>query len=166
MDSNDRQQGETQCPGSSSQVPPPAQALRNNIVNSIGAETLERKVKEAEICHFNAQPTVHTFRQWWLHMKKEVAKASGGPDIGYAWISKVEITEDPEDLQESDGKRLLDAKVAVGFAKVLHGDLAKQVQLFKEKAEACKKLLKGRQISWYIKDYFRINAEQGARSCS
>ena len=58
-------------------------------------------------------------------MKKEVAKASGEPDTGYAHISKVEITEDPEDLQESDGKQLLDAKVAAGFAKVLHGGLAK-----------------------------------------
>ena len=65
-------------------------------------------------------------------------------------------------MQESEGKQPLDAKVAAGFAKILHGDLAKQVQLLEEKAEAGKKLLKGRQISWYIKDHFRINADQGA----
>ena len=80
-------------------------------------------------------------------MRTEVAKASGDPDIGYAWISKVEITEDPEDLQESDGKQLLDAKVAAGFAKVLHGDLAKQVQLLEDKTAACKHLLKAGKSS-------------------
>jgi hypothetical protein len=44
----------------------------------------------------------------------------------------------------------------------LHGDLAKQIQLLEEKAEAEKRLLKGRQIAWYIKDYFRINADHEA----
>ena len=39
--------------------------------------------------------------------------------------------------------------------------LAKQIQLLEEKAEAEKRLLKGRQIAWYIKDYFRINADHG-----
>ena len=40
--------------------------------------------------------------------------------------------------------------------------LAKQIQLLEEKAEAEKRLLKGRQIAWYIKDYFRINADHGS----
>ena len=97
-----------------------------------------------------------------MSVKKEVAKASGIPDAGYAWISKVEDIEDPEHLQVSEGKQLLDAKVAAGLSKILHGDLAKQIQLLKEKAEAEKMLLKGRQIAWYIKDYFRINADHGA----
>ena len=97
-----------------------------------------------------------------MSVKKEVAKASGIPDKGYAWISKVEDIEDPEHLQVSEGKQLLDAKVAAGLSKILHGDLAKQIQLLEEKAEAEKRLLKGRQIAWYIKDYFRINADQGA----
>jgi hypothetical protein len=78
-----------------------------------------------------------------LSVKKEVAKASGIPDKGYQWISKVEDIEDPEDLQVSEGK-LLDAKVAAGLSKILHGDLAKQIQLLEEKAEAEKRLLKGR----------------------
>jgi hypothetical protein len=95
-------------------------------------------------------------------MKKEVAKASGEPEERYAWISRVETIDDPEELQESEGRQLLDAKVAAGFAKILHGELAKQIQLLEEKAESGKKLLKGRQISWYIKDHFRINADQGA----
>ena len=64
-------------------------------------------------------------------------------------------------MQESEGKQLLDAKIAAGFAKILHGELAKQIQLLEEKAESGK-VAKGRQISWYIKDHFRINADQGA----
>ena len=44
----------------------------------------------------------------------------------------------------------------------MYGDLAKQIQLLEEKAEAEKRLFKGRQIAWYIKDYFRINADHGA----
>ena len=95
-------------------------------------------------------------------MKKVVAKASGEPEKGYAWISKVEDIEDPEHLQVSEGKQLIDAKVAACLSKVLHGDLAKQIQLLEEKAEPGKKLLKGRQIWWCIKDHFRINADQGA----
>ena len=69
-----------------------------------------------------------------------MAKASGIPDAGYAWISKVEDIEDPEHLQVSEGKQLLDAKVAAGPSKILHGDLAKQIQLLEEKAEAEKKV--------------------------
>ena len=34
--------------------------------------------------------------------------------------------------------------------------------LARRKAEAGNKLLKGQQISWYINEYFRINADQGA----
>jgi hypothetical protein len=97
-----------------------------------------------------------------LNAKKEVAKASGEPEKGYAWISKVEDIEDPEELQESGGKQPLDAKVAAGFSKILHGDLAKQIQLLEEKGESSKKLFKGRRIAWYIKDHFRINTDQGA----
>jgi hypothetical protein len=79
-----------------------------------------------------------------------VAKASGEPDEGYAWISKVETTEDPEELQESEGTELLDSKVAAGFAKIMHGDSAKQIQLLEEKAEAgnsCSKAGKSHGIS-------------------
>ena len=46
-------------------------------------------IKESEPCRFSHQPSVVNFRQWWLNAKKEVAKASGVPDKGYAWISKV-----------------------------------------------------------------------------
>ena len=95
-------------------------------------------------------------------MKKEVAKTSGEPEEGYAWISKVEAIEDPEEFQESEGRQLLDATVAACFAKILHGDLAKQIHLLEGKAESGKKLLKGRQISRHIRDHFRINANQGA----
>ena len=103
-----------------------------------------------------------TLSIWWLNVKKEVAKASGEPDKGYQCISKVEDIEDPEDLQVSEGKNLLDAKVAASCSKILHGALAKQIQLLEEKAEAANRLPKGRQIAWYIKDYFRINADHGA----
>ena len=78
-----------------------------------------------------------------------MAKASGEPDTGYAWISKVEITEDPEDLQESNGKQLLDAQVAASFAKVLHGDLAKQVQVFEENLRLSKSCLKASNLLVY-----------------
>ena len=56
-----------------------------------------------------------------MSVKKEVAKASGDPDKGYRWISKVEDTENPDDLQASEGRNLLDAKVAAAFSKILHG---------------------------------------------
>ena len=129
-------------------------------------ETIRResptRYKESESCHSSHQPSVHDFRHRWLNEKKEVANASGIPDKGYQWISKVEDIEDPEHLQVSEGKKLLDAKVAAGLSKILHGDLAKQIQLLEEKAEAEKRLHKGRQIAWYIKDYFGINADHGA----
>ena len=99
-----------------------------------------KRYKESESCHFSHQPNVHNSKHWWLNVKKEVAKASGIPDAGYAWISKVEDIEDPEHLQVSEGKQLLDAKVAAGLSKILHGDLAKQIQLLEEKAEAEKKV--------------------------
>ena len=78
-------------------------------------------------------PSVHTFRKWWLDAKKEVAQASGEPESGYFWISKVEMVEGPEDIQDSDSRTLLDSKLAAGLAKILHGDLARQIQLLEEK---------------------------------
>ena len=90
-----------------------------------------------------------------------MAKVSGDPDRGYKWISKVEDITNPDDLQDSEGRNLLDSKVAAAFSKILHGALGKQIQLLEEKAEADKRLLKGRQIAWYIKDYFKLDAEHG-----
>ena len=52
-----------------------------------------------------------------------------------------------EGLQDSEGRQLPDAKVAAGLSNMLQGDLAKQVQLLEEKAEASGKLFKGCQIS-------------------
>ena len=90
-----------------------------------GSENQSRH-KESDFCRFDYQPNVHNARPWWLHIKKEVAKVSGNPDVGYKWISKVEDITDPEDLQDSEGRNLLDSKVAAAFSKILHGALGKQ----------------------------------------
>ena len=76
MDKDDWDHRETYCPAGPAQVP-----LYQT-----------RAIKEAGSCHFSPQPNVHNFRQGWLNMKKEVAKASGEPEEGYAWISKVVAT--------------------------------------------------------------------------
>ena len=123
---------------------------------TFGSES-PRRYKESDSCHFNYQPKVHNSRPWWLSIKKEVAKVSGDPDRGYKWISRVDDITNPDDLQDSEGRNLLDSKVAAAFSKILHGALGKQIQLL----EADKRLLKGRQIAWYIKDYFKLNAEHG-----
>ena len=87
MDKDDWEHRETYCPDGPAQVP-----LSGNPARGYGAEPLEevkflyntRAIKESESCHFSSQPNVHNFRQWWLNMKKGVAKASGEPDEGYA----------------------------------------------------------------------------------
>ena len=45
---------------------------------------------------------------------------------------KLREVEKTEDLQNSEGRPLLEAKVAARLSKILHGDLAKQVQLLEE----------------------------------
>ena len=71
-----------------------------------------------------------------MYQKKEVANASKAPFRGYDWTLLVEKVGKLEDLKDFEGRPLLDAKVVAGLSKILHGDLAKQVQLLEEKAEA------------------------------
>ena len=94
-------------------------------------------------------------------MVKHKERSGRDPDRGYKWISRVEDITNPDDLQDSEGRNLLGSKVAAAFSKILHGALGEQIQLLEEKAEADKRLLKCRQTAWYIKDYFKLNAEHG-----
>ena len=94
------------------------------------------KFKEGDHCKFEPIPTVPQFRNWKSHFKKVVAGVSGRPERAFQWITEVETAKCLEDLQRSGDFETLDAKVAAGLGKILHGELGRYVTVLEEKAGA------------------------------
>ena len=107
-------------------------------------------MKEAEVIHVPALPTVPQFRSWKLTIRDAIAAASGKPDLGFAWIRKTEKATTADDLQDSGTFPSLDAKLAAALSRILTGELARQINVIKEQKASEDLFLKGRQILYMI----------------
>lgn len=118
--------------------------------------------KEAETIGITHVPSVPQLRKFKLTFKKKVASASTDPDAAFIWISEVETATDPSQLSDSGKFRRLDAKIGSEWSPLLTGELGRQIALIEEKAAMEQKMLKGRQITWYIFQHLAVNAVEGA----
>ncbi len=119
--------------------------------------------REAEVLKVLALPSASQFRAWKLALRDEVAGASGVPDEAFAWAMCVERPETTFDsLGESGAFASLDAKLAAALSKILQGELARQVNIRKEKMASTGRLMKGRQILWLLYQHFKISQAEGS----
>ena len=57
-----------------------------------------------------------------------------------------------EELEDSEGRDTLDAKIAAGLMKIIHGPFLIIIQDLEEKIDDEEKVLTGRQIIWMMKE--------------
>ena len=122
----------------------------------------EEKYNEANHVKVEPLPHIAKFRSLYNNLRKEVAGASGRPCKAFRWICDMDAAKSIEDLADIGEFETLDAKLAAGLGKVLHGELGRQIRVLEEKLAATSKvMLRGRQVLFLICDYSKITAETG-----
>lgn len=89
-------------------------------------------------------PDAKLIRRRKTTLRKEVAGASSDPTEAFKWICAVDHATDPETLKHPRNFAVLDAKLAAGFGKVLHGELGRSINVLEEKAVLRQEMLGGR----------------------
>ena len=77
-------------------------------------------------------------------------------------MAEVDSATSPDQVSDPKGKTILDLKVSTAYSRILNGELGAHLNLLERRAEIAGQILSGREIVWYVKDFFRLSAEQGA----
>ena len=106
---------------------------------------------------------MQTFRLWKLSLRDEVASASGIPELGFKWIFAVEKANQTfEKLADSKAFPSLDAKLASALSRITTGELARPVNVQKEKLASKGTPMKGRQALLLLYQHFQIGETEGS----
>ena len=126
-------------------------------------EDREQRAKEAEKILIPKFPTPERYRDWRIKVRDNVSAASAKPDKARLWLGKVyEDAVTTKDLDDSEGFITLDAKLLSSLTNCAEGDLARQLNTFKETKEKAKEPIKGRQILLLFHEYFATSIKHGA----
>ena len=88
-------------------------------------------------------------RPYKLYLRDKVAACSAYPDDAFVWMGECETAKDIEELRNSNGMDTLDAKLGAAISAVAKGDLAREINTYKEKAAKRGWMMKGRQM-WFL----------------
>ena len=115
--------------------------------------------------HFDKFPTPATFACWKIRFKTEVCTCSQFPTEAMQWIKEVELVDSVDELRSSSSTRgismpnfeVLDARIASALNKIIHNShFKRRISLEEQKAQKEDRFLRGRQIAYFIYDYFRV----------
>jgi len=107
-------------------------------------------------------PQIKGFRSWKIAFMKSVATASKRPDKAYEWILLVEKAKSFDDLYTSGDFAELDALLSVEWDKIITGEFKKKIQIKEIEYAKVGKMVKGRQITWMVYQYFKTTDIDGA----
>ena len=107
-------------------------------------------------------PSIKGFRAWKLSFRKSVASASSRPDAAFAWICFIDSAKSVDDLSNSEDFPELDALLGTEWDKIIAGEFKKTVQVKEYDLMKEYKMIKGRQVTWMVFDYFRLSDVDGA----
>ena len=89
--------------------------------------------------------------------------ASNKPDHAFKWLSKVwDKDTKVDDLRDTEGFPTLDAKVLSAISNVLEGEVARQIDSFKEREAHAGRLVRGRRVLAKLDAYFATSALHGS----
>ena len=115
--------------------------------------------------HFDKFPTPATFACWKIRFKTDVCTCSQFPTEAMQWIKEVEMVDSVDDLRSSSSIRgismpnfeVLDARIAAALNKIIHNShFKRRISLEEQKAQKQDRFLRGRQIAYFIYDYFLV----------
>ena len=119
--------------------------------------------------HFDKFLTPATFACWKIRFKSEVCTCSQFPTEAMQWIKEVEMVDSVDDLKSSCSVRgirmpdfeVLDARIASALNKISQNShFKRRISLEEQKAQKQNRVLRGRQIAYFIYDYFRVTGSQ------
>ena len=120
--------------------------------------------KEVDAVKLPAYPTPQQYHAWKSAIRNEVKASSSRSEEAFRCVlKKADSKKVPvEDIRDSKGLDSLDAKLASALAKLATGDLVRRISLAGEKLALSGQMMKGRQASWMIHDYRKLDEERGA----
>ena len=108
-------------------------------------------------------PRPENYRKWKTAVSEEIRDRSDKPDEAWKWL--MDVYQDREDsrrlLQELSQRGqfvTLDTKI-LELSRVAKGDLGTQILYFKEVEAANGRVVRGRQVLFMFKQYFKTNEE-------
>ena len=131
--------------------------------STIDADHDKPKVKEAERIIIPSFPLPESYRNWRIKVREAVCAASDRPDDAFTWISRVwEPAVTIEELKEPGTFLTLDAKLLSALTNIIQGDLARQVDTFKEVEAQKRNPARGRQVLLMVHEHLSTNIKHGA----
>ena len=110
-------------------------------------------------------PTPATSACWKIRFKTEVCICSQFPTEAMRWIKEVEMVDSVDDFKSSSSTRgismpnfeVLDARIASALNEIIHNShFKRRISLEEQKAQKQDRFLRGRQIAYFIYDYFQV----------
>ena len=141
----------------SSVIPSEGDFLKN-----YGADQQRLQISDLHSDNF---PTPATFACWKIRFKTEVCICSQFPTEAMLWIKEVEMVDSVDDIKSSLSVRgirmpnfeVLDARIASALNRIIHNShFKRRVSLEEQKAQKQDRFLRGRQIAYFIYEYFRV----------
>ena len=121
------------------------------------------RAREAEKIHIPKFPNPEQYRNWRIRVRDAVSAASPSPDEAFAWIGKVWVEgKTVNDLKDSGTFVTLDAKLLSGLTNIAEGDLARQIDTFKEVQAKSGVPAKGRQVLFMFHQHFATSIKHGS----
>ena len=115
--------------------------------------------------HFDKFPTPATFACWKTRFKTEACTCSQFRTEAMQWIKEVEMVDSVDELRSSSLTRgismpnfeVLDVRIASALNKIIHDShFKRRISLEEQKARKQDRFLRGRQIAYFIYEYFRV----------
>ena len=140
-----------------------AKMIKKQLSKIGGKSESSHRTKEADRVIVPKFPNPEAYRNWRIRVRDAVTAASAKPDAAFKWIERVwEESMALETLADSGTFATLDAKLMSAITNVVDGDLARQLDLFKEQ-EAKKGIhAKGRQARYMVHKHFSTSQKHGA----
>ena len=137
--------------------------LLKHLGNSSDPTTERVRVKEGDGIQIPRVPKPEQYRNWRIKVRDAVVATSDQPEKAFEWIEATWIPGQTVEVLRDSGMFVhLDAKLASALTNILEGDLARQVDMFKEQEAKEKRYARGRQILLMIHKHFSTNIKHGA----
>ena len=131
--------------------------------SAVDADHDKPRVKEAERIIVPSFPLPESYRNWRIKVREAVCAASDRPDDAFTWISRVwEPDVTIEELKDPGTFLTLDAKLLSALTNIIQGDLARQVDTFKEIEAQKRNPVRGRQVLLMVHEHLSTNIKHGA----
>ena len=131
----------------------PTQPLSTTHLSALSA----LPVKEAEYIQLPPLPRITGLAEWQQIVRDNFGAASGRPIKAYEFLCAAEQPDATyEALADSGGSESMDCQLAAALKQILNHDLRLQIKTLTQQEHVAKRILKGRQIYWYILQRFKV----------